>query len=188
MLNQLLIYFLIFTMFTPIPIHSNNQVTTEQIRSALPKGATIKFIVINQDYILVGGELNVVKEEPPPPLQSVGYFAKLDPMGDLLWLKKYWGDEHNSINAFIENEDGYLLGGSAYSRYGSTFMIIKTDINGDAQWVKYSGDCQQTDVKSISTIGNGLYLINGSIITWDSVTTPYNIIIDKNGNVETPIN
>jgi hypothetical protein len=114
----------------------------------------------------------------------MGFFAKFDPTGELLWLKKYWGDEHNSINAFIKNEDGYLLVGSAHSRYGSTFMIIKTDLNGDSQWIKYSGDGQQTEATSISTIGDGAYSITGSIINWDSETTPYNIIIDNNGNME----
>ena len=170
-------------MLTPLPPPSKNQVTTEQIISALPEGTNIKSIAIIQDGILICGELILTLDEPAPPLHSVAFFAKLDPYGGFLWLQKYWGDEHNSVNALIEVEDGYLLVGSSHSRYGSTFMVIKTDINGNALWIRYSGEGQQTNVKNISVTDNGKYLIKGLINNWDSSSTIYNILIDKNGNM-----
>jgi hypothetical protein len=184
MMAKLLVYFLILSTMAPFTSQGRNQITADQVRAALPTGATIKFLEINPGDVLVCGELNVVQGESGSMLHSVGFFAKLDPAAALLWLKTYSGDEHNSINALIKIEDGYLLVGSSHSRYGSTFMIIKTDLNGDAQWIKYSGDGQQTGVKSISIISDGVYLISGSITNWDSEIASISLIVDKNGNFQ----
>ncbi|MGD0804344.1 MAG: hypothetical protein ABSA11_09755 [Candidatus Bathyarchaeia archaeon] len=153
------------------------------ITTSLPTGTQIKNISFNQEGVLVCGEMPLILDTPPPPLHSVAFFEKIDSHGRILWLQKYWGDEHNSADAFIEVQDGYLLVGSAYSRYGSTFMIIKTDTNGNPQWIRYSGDGQQVIVKSISITGNGMYLINGVIKDWDYNSIQYKITIDVNGNM-----
>lgn len=107
-------------------IKTDNQGTVQWSQSYMNTGTSaMKSISQTGDggYIMAGGVEQVE-------------FAKIDSIGNVLWLKTY-GDNfyESSANAICETTDGgYILGGYFRKNSVHQYGIIKTDIQGDTLW------------------------------------------------------
>ena len=183
MLPKVLLYILLLSMTTTLPGRIDNSATIVKKSSPLPQNATVVFSTKINYITFLCGTISQSADEVSPMVHSVAFFAKVNEDGELLWLRKYWGDEHNTLSTLLEVEGGYLLAGEAYSRYGSTCMMIKTDYEGNSQWMRYSGDGQKTEAKSITTVSAGTYAVDVVIKDWESHSIPITIKIDACGKI-----
>jgi hypothetical protein len=183
MLPKLLFCILLLSTVPQLPVRVENNTTIEHMTSQLPQNTNVVYTANINGYTFLCGTISQSTEEESPLVHSVAFFAKMNQNGELLWLRTYWGDEHNIIDTLIEIDDGYLLAGSCHSRYGSTCMIIKTNFEGNQQWIKYFTEAQAIEAKNIIIIGPKLYEINGFIIDWESNSIPFRVNIDSNGSI-----
>ncbi len=62
-------------------------------------------------------------------------FAKVSPMGDVLWIKRYWGLDNITpwyyyLDVIATSDGGYLATGF----YEMNTFLVKTDCNGNLEW------------------------------------------------------
>jgi hypothetical protein len=92
------------------------------------------------------------------------YFGliKINKQGKLLWSKIYGtGNDHlSSIDQTRDN--GYVLAGHSYDRFGSDYFVIKVDKNGKQEWMNkfggldsdYANEIHQTPDKGFIIAGD----------------------------------
>ncbi len=112
---------------------------------------------------------------------------KIDKNGNQIWKKTYGKSEHDFGYSICNAADGgyYLLGSSqSYGNGSFDMLLIKTDENGNEQWVKSFGGPEYEYGKSIvvNTEGN-LYLLGSSkSYGTDGSVNIYIVKTDVNGN------
>ncbi len=90
-------------------------------------------------------------------------FHKISPLGNLLWSKSF----DIGINPFAKSivasiDGGYLVVGVSSGKG----VLMKTDENGEAEWVKRLSNSQ---INSVSKFPNGDYLVSGQTIGYQKL-------------------
>ena len=80
------------------------------------------------------------------------YIVITDIDGDIVWTKSYGYSLDYEVDYIKQTTDnGYIITGNTYSEDFLIIMVwlIKTDVNGDSIWTKYSFDFQSIMAWSI---------------------------------------
>jgi hypothetical protein len=129
---------------------------------------------------------------------SDAWLFKIDPNGDIVWEKSYGniGDEDwaFSVRQTINSNnllDGYIMGGWSFNGIGDAYiLLVRTDEDGNAQWVKKYGGSYGDVGKAVQQIRNVDGEPDGFIVvgSTDSITLGENdvwlIKVDDNGDIE----
>lgn len=112
---------------------------------------------------------------------------KVDEDGNQLWKKIYGKSEHDFGYSICNADDGgyYLFGSSqSYSNGSFDMLLIKTDREGNQEWVKnYGGTEYEYGKKVITNKDGGLYLIGSSkSFGKDGSTDVFIVKTDDQGN------
>jgi hypothetical protein len=108
--------------------------------------------------------------------------VKYDDNGNQLWVTRFDGEGHGDFaNALtLDNNDNiYITGSTGTSLYGSDYLTIKYDINGNlVWWTSYDGPVQGNDEASAICISNDGFVYvtgysNGSGTSEDYATIKY---------------
>ena len=139
--------------------------TTLQLLLGLPLGfsGTPAALIQTSDqgYIIAGIE----GHHGPSPVASEMF--KLDSNGSLEWMNTYGGDGDfytTACTSTIATSDGYLLAGIASPNEGiSTGFILKTDLQGNAEWNKtYSYSGYSSAIYPVSGAADGDFMFLGT--------------------------
>jgi len=108
------------------------------------------------NYVIVGGSNSVNFSNNDIQL------TKIDPAGNVLWMKYYGGPDYESARSVKLCQDGgFIISGKTASTYSSvaTLFVVKTNINGDTLWTKKYGGPNSYEGKSILANNDGTYTI-----------------------------
>ncbi|MCB9014944.1 MAG: T9SS type A sorting domain-containing protein [Lentimicrobiaceae bacterium] len=148
-------------------------------------------ILPNSEYILCGEIFHYIN-----PLQgeSDGIFLyKTDSLFNLQWYKIYKLDVNNLCFTVAQTTDnGYVIGGSTNSKtnYSSDPLVIKTDSQGNQEWIWQNGSVYD-DLQAITSVSNdGNILVGYGHATYQappypvpsSLTQIRVVKMDNNGN------
>lgn len=141
------------------------------------------------------------------------WIIKLDAKGNELWQKTIGGSGQEKLHSIIlTNDGGYLLGGSSSSyksvkgidgvedlfaksentRGNLDYWVVKLKKDGTIEWQKTLGGKYADELKSVSILANGNYLLGGtsnSPISGDKTEDNFGlndywlIQLDKTGNM-----
>lgn len=100
------------------------------------------------------------------------WIIKVDNAGDKVWDRAYGGMDGNYMEAIVQANDGFLLGGYSYANAGADktenskgstdYWIVKIDESGNKKWDRDFGGGLGEELISISTTLDGGYLLGGS--------------------------
>src|ERR1035437_416204 len=94
------------------------------------------------------------------------YMIKLDEKGNSIWAKTYGGEDHDRAYAAEEtNDKGFIMAGStmSYNNKGNFEMcVVKTDADGNTQWVKTYGGAGDYAAYSVAVAKDGGYVVAGA--------------------------
>ncbi len=93
------------------------------------------------------------------------WLIKTDMFGNMLWNKTFGGNNDEEAYSVRQTIDGgFILAGYTKSfGFGSNdFYIIKTDSNGNEQWVKFFGGAQDEEAYDIIQTSDGNYVAAGA--------------------------
>jgi hypothetical protein len=89
---------------------------------------------------------------------------KTDANGNVQWAKTYGETGYDFAHSVQQTSDGgYIVAGGTYS-FGagwSDLFLIKTDANGDVQWVKTYGEAGDDVAYSVQRTADGGYILAG---------------------------
>lgn len=114
-------------------------------------------------------------------------FIKIDSEGNQIWKQTYGESEHDfGYSVCNASDGGYFLLGSSQSYGNGSFdmLLIKTDADGNEQWIKTFGGANYEYGKSIKMNNEGdLYLV-GSTKSFgtEGSTDVYIVKTDQQGN------
>ena len=98
-----------------------------------------------------------------------------------LWARTYRDDYGTKITSLQQTSGGgYILGGEkGLSGNMISFLLIKTDINGNPVWTKvYGGSTSENKLSSLQQTADGGYILGGTAGFYDMLVAK----IDANGN------
>lgn len=117
------------------------------------------------------------------------YLVKTNATGDEQWTKSYGAAEDDEGWSLVQTSDnGYAIGGLTYS-YGSSgdMLLVKTDQNGNQQWVRnYGGanyDCPYANTLIITRDG-GYAMAGYTNSSGAGLRDMYFVKTDASGNVQ----
>lgn len=138
------------------------------------------------------------------------WLIKLDANGNKLWSKTYGGPGDNeALSISVTPDGGFIILGAAtvagndipFHYTSSPFLfdwfVMKTDANGNKQWLKvYGGDGDEEAVGSLLVVNNAYYLVSTSSskdhdcqdVSWHSASANtlsdvYILKLDTSGNI-----
>ncbi|MFI5218008.1 MAG: T9SS type A sorting domain-containing protein [Bacteroidia bacterium] len=133
-------------------------------------------------YIVTGGTVNPSLS----PYDHV-FMLKTNAMGNLVWIKKYFGAFGESCRSVRQTTDGgYILAGGTTS-FGigdADIFLIKTDSIGNIAWSKTFGGSQTDNAYTVQQTTDGGYILGG-LITNDITGISNACLIKTNGNGDT---
>ena len=92
---------------------------------------------------------------------------KLDPQGNLEWVKTFGGN-YEDIACDIQHtsDGGYILAGSGWLSCAISydFLVLKLNIQGDIEWIRTFGGSNEDKAVSVQQTSDGGYIIGG--LTW----------------------
>lgn len=94
--------------------------------------------------------------------------VKFDREGNIIWQKKFGGEEDDRGAGIVSTNDGYVLCAStkSFGRIRADIWIVKLDKKGKIIWQKILGT-EEEDLPTSITLGNdGDFIVVGT--TWDS--------------------
>jgi len=95
------------------------------------------------------------------------------------WQKMYGGENDYYAYSMVKTSDGgYALAGYAYSYYSYTndFVLVKTDADGNRQWIQtYDGGSDDYACSVVQT-GDGGYALAGITYSYDSYTNDFMLV------------
>lgn len=93
------------------------------------------------------------------------WLVKTDASGNKLWDKKFGVSQHEDEFMSVQqtSEGGYILAGytMSYGSGGQDAWLIKTDANGNQQWMKTFGGADSDESYSVRQISDGSYILAG---------------------------
>ena len=118
------------------------------------------------------------------------YLIKTDINGDEEW-SKIFGDENNDSGNSVQQtiDGGYIITGTYETDYlNYDVYLIKTDINGDEEWVQTFGGENEDNGHSVQQTSDSGYIITGNTNSFGGGSYDiYLIKTDPQGNVTSTI-
>lgn len=116
------------------------------------------------------------------------YLVKTDSIGNVQWTKTYGGTTADMAYSVIQTRDGgYAITGqtNSYGAGGYDFYLVKTDQNGNTQWIKtYGGTGNDAAYSVIQTSDNG-YAVAGQTSSFGAgMNDVYFVKTDSSGNMQ----
>ncbi len=93
------------------------------------------------------------------------WLVKTDLSGNAQWNRTYGGTSYDSAQALVQAADGgYALAGptSSYGAGNLDFWLVRTDVNGNAQWNKTYGGTNVDYAYALVRTADGGYALAGS--------------------------
>jgi len=119
--------------------------------------------------------------------ETDGYLIKIDDVGNVLWEKTYGGASKDSFSeALITTDGGIIAIGSSLS-YGSSrgkFYLIKTDKDGNEEWMKTFGHQDYSLGFSVDQTDDDGFILLGNSTETDAWLDFRLTKLDKLGNEE----
>jgi hypothetical protein len=116
------------------------------------------------------------------------FLLHLDSLGNYKWSRNYGGNESDIGRRVLYNSTlGYFIAGYSNSFSGNgnfDAFLIKTDINGNEQWIKNYNKTDHWEKinDAVLTIDTGVVMVGEMISTTDGKSDVYIIRTDKNGD------
>ena len=88
--------------------------------------------------------------------------TKIDPAGNVIWMKYYGGPAYESARSVkLCLDGGFIMAGKTASTYSSvaTMFLVKTDASGDTSWTRKYGGPNSYEGKSILANSDGTYTL-----------------------------
>lgn|GEM_PF-2204258 len=116
---------------------------------------------------------------------------KTNSTGDILWTKFYAGTDNGYSHGFaneiiITSDNGFAVVGKFENGNNTDkkVFLIKTDINGNIEWLKYFGGTQVDEGYSLKQTSDGGYIIAGSTKSYGQGSNDvYLLRISSSGNL-----
>lgn len=115
-------------------------------------------------YVIAGTGSVMIDPETPSASDSDAWLIKTDAEGNELWFRTFGGPESESaFSVELADDGGYILAGKteSYGAGGSDAWLIKTDADGEEEWLRTFGDEGQDAAWSVQTTPDGGYIIAG---------------------------
>ncbi|MHA1973136.1 MAG: LamG-like jellyroll fold domain-containing protein [Candidatus Hodarchaeales archaeon] len=110
------------------------------------------------------------------------FIMKIDPEGDLIWVKEYGGVGNDISESIVRSDDGYLITGSTPDENeNEDILLLKIDEYGNQQWNKTFGTNNDESAEDIIRIGNQQYLLAGT--SYQDTGKTSILIVDNLGNL-----
>ncbi len=110
---------------------------------------------------------------------------KIDPAGNLLWLKTYggWGNDQG-FDVIATDDGNYMIAGSSNSASMSDYdtYLVKIDPSGNAIWSKWIGGGGNDFGSSLKQCPDGGYAVIGTTLSFGAGGDAYLIKTDASGN------
>lgn len=92
------------------------------------------------------------------------YVVKTNSTGDTLWTKTFGGTGTETAYSVLQDDDGYIIGGStsSFGNGDSDFYIIKMNLSGDSLWSKTYGGVYPDYCNSLVKTSDGGYIAAGT--------------------------
>lgn len=114
------------------------------------------------------------------------YLIRTDAAGIVLWTKEFGGKGSEEVNAVkVTNDGGFILAGYTNSSGagGTDFQLIKTDANGEQQWMKTYGGTGIDRAYDVEQTTDGGYIITGETYSFGAGwVNAYLVRTDSNGD------
>lgn len=125
------------------------------------------------NYVITGTTVSKDGQVSSTHNNSEVFVMKLDPLGNVIWLRTYGGNGGESSRFITEDPDGnYLIGAYTTSPGGDVASpnfrgyfdgwIFKTDSAGNILWSKTYGGTQQDRLRFLHPTADGGYVFGGS--------------------------
>jgi hypothetical protein len=118
----------------------------------LPGEATDIIVANDGNYMLCG------MTEGPYPIYNNAFLLKINPRGEILWMKTYGGK--NSISAYCVQETrdhGFIICGVE----GSIGWLLKTDAQGNALWSNTFDGIGPQEMRRVAEMPDGGFIMCG---------------------------
>jgi hypothetical protein len=108
------------------------------------------------NYVIVGGSNSANLSH------NAAQLTKVDPAGNLIWMKYYGGSGIESARSVkLCSDGGFIIAGNSASTYTSLtqVFVVKTTATGDTLWTQKYGGPDSYDGKSILVNNDGTYTL-----------------------------
>jgi len=142
--------------FLVVTDENGNEIWSETYNRENTGGLGYDVYQTEEDEFITAGVCRVEGEE-----FSEIWFLKTDNQGEEVWSLFYGGEFHDQGYPLIPLVDGgYLLGGFSRSEGGDKdFIAVKTDANGEQQWLRTNGgDGDEECLTALQTNDSGIII------------------------------
>ena len=115
------------------------------------------------------------------------HLTKTDSQGNILWCKKFGGNDYDRAVSFEQLADGsFVILGNTFSfgAGGSDYYLIKTDVDGNVLWTNTFGTNQNEVAVSLLATQDGGFIVSGERETNNSDEQDLYIVkVNDQGNL-----
>ncbi len=130
-------------------------------------------MIYHKGFIYISGTIQdtvdygVVRITPSPKAKRIIFIAKMDTLGNFVWVKSMGDSLHSRARSLAINKDGIYLSGEVTGKlenvsYTNSMFLQKRDFNGNVNWTKTFGTKRSVVSNAITTdsLGN-IYNVGG---------------------------
>jgi uncharacterized protein YuzE len=119
---------------------------------------------------------------------SDALLIKIDANGNVVWGKSYGGTSYDVLYSVQQTSDGgYILAGwtNSFGAGNRDILLIKTDPNGNVEWVKVWGGSADDIAQAVKISSDGGYILFGTTFSFGAGDADFLLIkTDPSGNIQ----
>lgn len=136
-------------------------------------------VTADGNYVFLGATTSFVQGANNP--QDI-YLIKADQNGNEMWTRNLGGHVGKSIQN--TSDGGFIILGDTLANDTTSFVLMKTDVDGQVQWSKNYGRGNRNELATnVQLTQEGGYLMMGNILNNDGSSDIYVIKTDGQGNI-----
>ena len=112
------------------------------------------------------------------------YVVKFDSHGNLLWNKKFGGNDYDHANCIAATKDGGCVVGGVSGGNSNSLVMLKIDANGNLEWSKFYSANTRHNAHAIAQTPDGGYVLAGSASTNNNGSWGYIVKTGSAGDLE----